>query len=122
MLSLSTMPTLCDGTVAPRHVDLRPFALLGPTEAYVTSGGLTRVARTAGSLIVNSSQGGGTKDTWIVDATLVDLDEPAGESGAQPVTIPGAAPDESDEPDGRSDDEAYRSGRSLRIDGWAVAQ
>ncbi len=76
VLSLSTMPTLCEGTVVPRHVDLRPFTLLGPLGAYVTSGGLTRVARTAGSLIVNSSQGGGSKDTWIVDATLAETDEP----------------------------------------------
>jgi uncharacterized circularly permuted ATP-grasp superfamily protein len=75
VLSLSTMPTLCDGDVVARHVDLRPFTLLGPDEAYVTSGGLTRVARVAGSLIVNSSQGGGSKDTWIVDAELADLDD-----------------------------------------------
>ena len=63
---LSTAPTLCDGEVAPRHVDLRPFTLLGPEGAYVTQGGLTRVARRAGSLVVNSSQGGGSKDTWVV--------------------------------------------------------
>lgn len=74
VLSLSTMPTLCDGNLVARHVDLRPFTLLGPEEAYVTSGGLTRVARTAGSLIVNSSQGGGSKDTWIVDSTIADRD------------------------------------------------
>jgi uncharacterized circularly permuted ATP-grasp superfamily protein len=79
VLSLSTMPTLCEGVVAPRHVDLRPFTLLGPDGAYVTAGGLTRVARTPGSLIVNSSQGGGSKDTWIVDATLVDLGAPGSE-------------------------------------------
>ena len=72
MLSLSTMPTLCDGTVSPRHVDLRPFTLLGPDGAYVAPGGLTRVARQEGSLIVNSSQGGGSKDTWIVDRALMD--------------------------------------------------
>ena len=54
--------------IAPRHVDLRPFTLLGPDGAYVTRGGLTRVARREGSLVVNSSQGGGSKDTWVVDA------------------------------------------------------
>jgi len=75
VLSLSTMPTLCDGTVSPRHVDLRPFTLFGPDGAYVAPGGLTRVARQEGSLIVNSSQGGGSKDTWIVDLGL------AGEPG-----------------------------------------
>ena len=75
VLSLSTAPTLCDGEIAPRHVDLRPFTLIGPDGAYVTRGGLTRVARAAGSLIVNSSQGGGSKDTWIIDTDAV-LDEP----------------------------------------------
>ena len=65
-MSLSTVPTLCDGVLEPRHVDLRPFSLLGG-ESYVTCGGLTRVARQRGSLIVNSSQGGGSKDTWVVD-------------------------------------------------------
>lgn len=67
VMALSTVPTICEGETAPRHVDLRPFTLLGPSGAYVTRGGLTRVARQAGSLIVNSSQGGGSKDTWIVD-------------------------------------------------------
>jgi uncharacterized circularly permuted ATP-grasp superfamily protein len=66
ILSLSTAPTLCTGGIEPRHVDLRPFILTGRT-SYVTKGGLTRVALRKGSLVVNSSQGGGSKDTWIVD-------------------------------------------------------
>jgi uncharacterized circularly permuted ATP-grasp superfamily protein len=66
ILSLSTTPTLCDGEIVARHVDLRPFILTGET-SYATAGGLTRVALRAGSLIVNSSQGGGSKDTWIVE-------------------------------------------------------
>jgi uncharacterized circularly permuted ATP-grasp superfamily protein len=66
VLSLSTAPTLCQGRLEPRHVDLRPFILQGE-RSYVTAGGLTRVALTRGSLVVNSSQGGGSKDTWIVD-------------------------------------------------------
>jgi uncharacterized circularly permuted ATP-grasp superfamily protein len=66
ILQLSTVPTLCDGRIEARHVDLRPFILSGAT-TYVTAGGLTRVALRKGSLIVNSSQGGGSKDTWIVD-------------------------------------------------------
>ncbi len=70
LLSLSTVPTLVDGDLRPRHVDLRPFCLSGPDTSYVTPGGLTRVARPEGSLLVNSSQGGGSKDTWVVDATL----------------------------------------------------
>ncbi len=65
-LSLSTAPTFCDGKVAPRHLDLRPFILQG-RNSWVTRGGLTRVAMREGSLVVNSSQGGGSKDTWIVD-------------------------------------------------------
>ncbi|PWV60138.1 circularly permuted type 2 ATP-grasp protein [Plasticicumulans acidivorans] len=65
-LAISTSPTLCDGHAEPRHVDLRPFILSGPN-TYVTMGGLTRVALVKGSLVVNSSQGGGSKDTWIVD-------------------------------------------------------
>jgi uncharacterized circularly permuted ATP-grasp superfamily protein len=66
ILSLSTAPTLCDGRIEPRHVDLRPFILSGDT-SYVSAGGLTRVALRRGSLVVNSSQGGGSKDTWIVE-------------------------------------------------------
>lgn len=66
ILSLSTVPTLVEGGIEPRHVDLRPFVLTSD-RSYVTPGGLTRVALRKGSLIVNSSQGGGSKDTWIVD-------------------------------------------------------
>ena len=65
-LSLSTSPTMCDGNVEPRHIDLRPFILSGES-SHVTRGGLTRVALKKGSLVVNSSQGGGSKDTWIVE-------------------------------------------------------
>jgi len=66
IIDLSTVPTLCDGRPGPRHVDLRPFILSGE-DHYVTNGGLTRVALREGSLIVNSSQGGGSKDTWVVE-------------------------------------------------------
>jgi len=66
-LALSTCPTCVDAGVAPRHVDLRPFVLTGRNEVRIVPGGLTRVAMTAGSLVVNSSQGGGTKDTWVLD-------------------------------------------------------
>ena len=65
-LMLSTAPALCDHTLEPRHLDLRPFILQG-RDTHVTAGGLTRVAMKRGSLVVNSSQGGGSKDTWIVD-------------------------------------------------------
>ena len=64
-LALSTCPTLADAGVAPRHLDLRPFALFGD-QVRLVPGGLTRVALREGSLVVNSSQGGGTKDTWVL--------------------------------------------------------
>jgi uncharacterized circularly permuted ATP-grasp superfamily protein len=66
-LSLSTCPTFVDAGLAPRHIDLRPFVLSGQTVQMVP-GGLTRVALKEGSLVVNSSQGGGTKDTWVLEA------------------------------------------------------
>ena len=66
-LALSTCPTLVNSGLAPRHVDLRPFVLTGADRVRVAPGGLTRVALQEGSLVVNSSQGGGTKDTWVLD-------------------------------------------------------
>ncbi len=66
-LSLSTVPIFTENGLAPRHVDLRPFALVSRNGVNITPGGLTRVALTEGSLVVNSSQGGGTKDTWVLE-------------------------------------------------------
>ena len=65
-LNISTAPTIIEGQLAPRHLDLRPFVLQSD-KLYATTGGLTRVAMRQGSLVVNSSQGGGSKDTWIVE-------------------------------------------------------
>jgi uncharacterized circularly permuted ATP-grasp superfamily protein len=65
-LALSTCPSFVDDGVAPRHVDLRPFVLSGRNGVTIVPGGLTRVALSKGSLVVNSSQGGGTKDTWVL--------------------------------------------------------
>jgi uncharacterized circularly permuted ATP-grasp superfamily protein len=65
-LALSTAPTLVGGEIVSRHVDLRPFVLSGK-ETSVVPGALTRVALRQGSLVVNSSQGGGTKDTWVLE-------------------------------------------------------
>jgi uncharacterized circularly permuted ATP-grasp superfamily protein len=67
-LALSTCPTCVEEGVAPRHVDLRPFVLTGRDRVRIVPGGLTRVALKKGSLVVNSSQGGGTKDTWVLDS------------------------------------------------------
>jgi uncharacterized circularly permuted ATP-grasp superfamily protein len=66
-LALSGCPTFVDAGIAPRHIDLRPFVLSGE-EIQLVAGGLTRVALREGSLVVNSSQGGGTKDTWVLEA------------------------------------------------------
>lgn len=67
IIPLSTVPCFIDGKFQPRHVDLRPYALCGPGGIQIVPGGLTRVALREGSLVVNSSQGGGSKDTWIID-------------------------------------------------------
>jgi uncharacterized circularly permuted ATP-grasp superfamily protein len=65
-VSLSTVPTFVDNQMSPRHVDLRPFAISDGEEVWVLPGGLTRVALAEGALVVNSSQGGGSKDTWVL--------------------------------------------------------
>ena len=75
-LALSTTPTFVESGIAPRHIDLRPFVLSG-NSVQIVPGGLTRVALKEGSLVVNSSQGGGTKDTWVL--------EPGPESGPDPI-------------------------------------
>ena len=76
VVRLSTAPTLCEDGIGPRHVDLRPFILSGENP-YVTQGGLTRVALRAGTLVVNSSQGGGSKDTWVIDPTVIPSGSPS---------------------------------------------
>jgi len=83
-LSLSTCPTYVESGIAPRHIDLRPFVLSGK-EVQMVPGGLTRVALKDGSLVVNSSQGGGTKDTWILesDGTVPVQSQPSGQSQSQ---------------------------------------
>ena len=67
IIKLSTVPCFINGQFQPRHVDLRPYALCGPNGIEIVPGGLTRVALHEGSLVVNSSQGGGSKDTWVID-------------------------------------------------------
>ena len=81
-VALSTAPTYVDGAMGPRHLDLRPFALHDGERVWVVPGGLTRVALPEGSLVVNSSQGGGSKDTWVLarlidDAVVVDEEDVA---------------------------------------------
>ena len=78
-LSLSRVPTIVDGHFEGRHVDLRPYILYGK-DIFVIPGGLTRVALKKGSLVVNSSQGGGSKDTWVLsdDPTIEGRNRPNG--------------------------------------------
>jgi uncharacterized circularly permuted ATP-grasp superfamily protein len=92
VISLSTVPTLVENGIRPRHVDLRPFAVnKGDGDVWVLPGGLTRVALPEGELIVNSSRGGGSKDTWVL-ASGDDVDE--GEEGAPTATpVAGVAQD-----------------------------
>jgi uncharacterized circularly permuted ATP-grasp superfamily protein len=96
LVRFSTAPTWVDHGIAPRHVDLRPFAVNDGERVWVLPGGLTRVALRAGGLVVNSSQGGGSKDTWVVGAAPLDAaglgpgDSPAGgmRTGAGPTAGP----------------------------------
>jgi uncharacterized circularly permuted ATP-grasp superfamily protein len=92
VISLSTVPTLVENGIRPRHVDLRPFAVnKGDGDVWVLPGGLTRVALPEGELIVNSSRGGGSKDTWVLAAgTEVDDGE---ENAPSATTAPGVAQD-----------------------------
>jgi uncharacterized circularly permuted ATP-grasp superfamily protein len=84
-LALSTCPTWVDGGLAPRHVDLRPFVLTGSEGVRIVPGGLTRVALNEGSLVVNSSQGGGTKDTWVLAGDAeADAEGEAGREASSP--------------------------------------
>ena len=91
-IALSSAPTYVDGTMGPRHLDLRPFALHDGEKVWVVPGGLTRVALPEGSLIVNSSQGGGSKDTWVLAGLVDDVpavdDHPGVERGAPEAKAP----------------------------------
>ena len=85
-VALSTSPTLIGNELAPRHIDLRPFAINDGTDIWLVPGGLTRVALPEGALVVNSSQGGGSKDTWVLAAEAAAAPAPPRPS-AGPVTV-----------------------------------
>ncbi|UAL31100.1 circularly permuted type 2 ATP-grasp protein [Nocardioides rotundus] len=95
VVQLSTVPTFVDGEMGPRHVDLRPFAVNDGNRVWVLPGGLTRVALNEGELIVNSSRGGGSKDTWVLAGPRRT---PAPESPEAPAAPPQAAPQSSGPP------------------------
>lgn len=88
VVQLSTVPTMIEGAMRPRHVDLRPFAVNSGSGIYVLPGGLTRVALPEGELIVNSSQGGGSKDTWVLARDGVRGQRKKTKVQAVPVSVP----------------------------------
>ncbi len=85
VVQLSTVPTLIDDELRPRHVDLRPFAVNDGDDVWVLPGGLTRVALPEGELVVNSSQGGGSKDTWVLSQAVHRPPVDANEDDKEPV-------------------------------------
>jgi uncharacterized circularly permuted ATP-grasp superfamily protein len=93
VVALSTVPTLVGDRMVPRHVDLRPFAVNDGSRVWVLPGGLTRVALPAGELIVNSSQGGGSKDTWVLASGGPDDLSLAPLRGEEPTPLPSLPPD-----------------------------
>jgi len=103
VVQLSTVPTLIDDVLRPRHVDLRPFAVNNGDSIYVLPGGLTRVALPEGELVVNSSQGGGSKDTWVLSPSFPRLmeepDEVEAELRAEEGDLAGTVATEPVEPD-----------------------
>ena len=97
VVPLSTAPTLVDGELVPRHLDLRPFAVNDGQRVWVMPGGLTRVALVEGSLVVNSSQGGGSKDTWVLSGAAEQAEAGAerglpAHGGPLHVGVPAVAP------------------------------
>ena len=87
-IGLSTCPTLVGGRIAPRHVDLRPFAVNDGDDVWLLPGGLTRVALPEGALVVNSSQGGGSKDTWVLAEALTPTAPPTPIPPAPALSVP----------------------------------
>jgi uncharacterized circularly permuted ATP-grasp superfamily protein len=87
-VALSTSPVLIGETLAPRHIDLRPFAVNDGEDVWLLPGGLTRVALPEGELVVNSSQGGGSKDTWVLADPREAATEAAAKAAAEPAAVP----------------------------------
>jgi uncharacterized circularly permuted ATP-grasp superfamily protein len=97
-VSLSTVPTFVDNQMSPRHVDLRPFAISDGDEVWVLPGGLTRVALAEGALVVNSSQGGGSKDTWVLANAQRSTSERVVATAAAPISFDGEPRQQGPEP------------------------
>jgi uncharacterized circularly permuted ATP-grasp superfamily protein len=107
VVTFSTCPTVVgEGNLAPRHVDLRPFAVNNGSDIYVLPGGLSRVALPEGSLVVNSSQGGGSKDTWVLDDSDTPAESSAGperEAPVQPLSLGRPQPNRDNSPTAHDD-------------------
>jgi uncharacterized circularly permuted ATP-grasp superfamily protein len=132
VVQLSTIPTLVEDGMRPRHADLRPFAVNDGTDVWVLPGGLTRVALPEGQLVVNSSQGGGSKDTWIVgheplhtsDHNIQGLvADQAAITTSIPIIVEGHRPDQHPEDDNRQDQQGQQQqtrslsrARSVRVE------
>lgn len=101
VVQLSTVPTLVEDGLRPRHVDLRPFAVNDGDSVYVLPGGLTRVALPEGQLVVNSSQGGGSKDTWVLGGRVPRRAQQQGQQQPQPVAQEASVPIDSSPQDAR---------------------
>jgi uncharacterized circularly permuted ATP-grasp superfamily protein len=97
-VALSTVPTFVDNQMSPRHVDLRPFAISDGDEVWVLPGGLTRVALAQGALVVNSSQGGGSKDTWVLAQAQRSIPERRVATATPPISFEGEQRQQGPEP------------------------
>ncbi|MDR1767404.1 MAG: circularly permuted type 2 ATP-grasp protein [Propionibacteriaceae bacterium] len=111
VVQLSTVPTMINGEMRPRHVDLRPFAVNNGEKVYVLPGGLTRVALPEGELIVNSSQGGGSKDTWVL-AKDGHRKKNRKKLKTIPMSLPLAALGEEESPQPRAQQQQQQQGRA----------
>jgi hypothetical protein len=122
VVQLSTVPTLAGEVLRPRHVDLRPFAVNDGENVWVLPGGLTRVALAEGQLVVNSSQGGGSKDTWVLGPARPTQREVERTRAGTP-RMPGARVPHDDAPPepGRSQQQEQQQQEPLRVGGGAAA-
>ncbi|WP_205859676.1 circularly permuted type 2 ATP-grasp protein [Phycicoccus endophyticus] len=114
VVQLSTVPTLIDGALAPRHVDLRPFAVNDGERVRVLPGGLTRVALPEGELVVNSSQGGGSKDTWVLSDRRASIPAASSASGDNREVVVMSAPTASLEDSMRAQQQQQQQARRRR--------
>jgi uncharacterized circularly permuted ATP-grasp superfamily protein len=112
-VALSTSPVLIGEQLAPRHIDLRPFAVNDGTDVWLLPGGLTRVALPEGELVINSSRGGGSKDTWVIGVGSSVADEAGRAAGVFPPSRPSARSGDREAPGGRPPGITRQTGPAL---------